>query len=315
MKQKLYILGVISAMIISTGLILKVEHWPMGQILITAGTLIFVLIFLPAALINSYKAEGNNQNRLLYIVTYITCFVVFTGILFKIQHWPFAGIALSIALLFPYIVFLPVFLAVTAKNKNSNIYNTVFVLMLLALNSVFSCMLALNVSKEVINDSYNLSQDYRRQEAALIQFPVRYQQSTVNLKIDEVLKIVNEYQDKILKQEGLSREQWNSNPGNLWRPEARGVAAEAILNPDGPFPGNELQTALKNLILEFGKSAGYESLAKDAPLIFDYREDGYGGEPGSQMNFSLNPLSWALIYLDGLEANLYMIRASGPAIN
>jgi hypothetical protein len=315
MKQKLYILGVISAMIISTGLILKMEHWPMGQILIAAGTVILVLIFFPAALINSYKAEENNQNKLLYIVTYITCFVVFTGILFKIQHWPFAHIALLIALPFPYIVFLPVFLAVTSKNKNFNIYNTVSVLLLLALNSVFSCLLALNVSKEVVDDSYNLSRDYKRQEEALIQFPKKHQQSTVNLKIDEVLKIANEYQDKILKQEGLSREQWNRNPGNLWRPEARGVAADAILNPDGPFPGNELQTALKNLILEFGKSAGYESLAKDAPLIFDYREDGYGGEPGSQMNFSLNPLSWALIYLDGLEANLYIIKASGPAIN
>jgi hypothetical protein len=283
--------------------------------MITAGTMILVLIFFPAALINSYKAEGNNQNRLLYIVTYITCFVVFTGILFKIQHWPFAGIALLIALPFPFIVFLPVFLAVTSKNKNFNIYNTLFVLMLLALNSVFSGLLALNVSKEVVDDSYNLSRDYKRQEAALMQFPERHQQSAVNLKIDEVLKIVNEYQDKILKQEGLSREQWNSNPGNLTRPEARGVAADAILNPEGPFPGNELQTALKNLILEFGKSAGYESLAKAAPLILDYREDGYGGEPGSQMNFSLNPLSWALIYLDGLEANLYIIKASGPAIN
>src|SRR5664279_2946947 len=126
MKQKLYILGVISAMIISTGLIFKVEHWPAAQIMITAGTMILVLIFFPAALINSYKAEGNNQNRLLYIVTYITCFVVFTGILFKIQHWPFAGIALLIALSFPFIVFLPVFLAVTSKNKNFNIYNTLF---------------------------------------------------------------------------------------------------------------------------------------------------------------------------------------------
>ena len=315
MKLKLYNLGVITAIIISTGLILKVEHWPAAQILITAGTLILVLIFLPAALINSYKAQGNAQNRLLYIVTYITCFVVFTGMLFKIQHWPFAHIALLIALPFPYIVFLPVFLAVTSKNKNFNIYNTVFVLMLLALNSVFSCMLALNVSKDVIDDSYNLSRDYKRQESALKQFPERYQQSTVNLKIDEVIKIVNEYQDRILRQEGLSREQWNSNPGNLWRPEVRGAAADAILNPEGPFPGNELQKALKNLILEFSKSSGYESLAKAAPLIFDYSEDGYGGEPGSQMNFSLNPLSWALIYLDGLEANLYMIKASGPAIN
>jgi len=315
MKQKIYILGVIAAAIISTGLIMKVEHWPAAQIMITAGTVMLVLIFFPYALKNNYQLEGNKQNRSLYIVTYITCFVVFTGMLFKIQHWPFAGIALLIALPFPYIVFLPVFLVVTSKNKNFNIYNTVFVLLLLALNSVFCCMLALNVSKEVVEDSYNLSRDYKRMESALRQLPERNQQSQVNQKIDEVLRIVNEYQDKILKQEGLSREQWNSNPGNLWRPEVRGVAGDAILNPKGPFPGNELKTALKDLLLEFGKTPGYERLAKAAPLIFDYSENGYGGEPGTQTDFILNPVSWALIYLDGLEANLLMIRTSLPAIN
>jgi hypothetical protein len=315
MKQKIYILGLISAIIISTGLILKVEHWPLAQIFIASGIFMLVVIFLPAALINSYKAEGDKHNMLLYIATYLTCFVVFTGMLFKIQHWPFAGTALLIALPFPYVVFLPVFLAVTSKNKNFNFYNTVFVLLLLALNSVFSCLLALNVSKEVIDDSYNLSKNYKRLEAVVTQLPQRDQQSQVNLKIDEVLKIVNEYQDTILKQEGLSKEQWDRNPGNLWRPEARAIAAIAIYNPHGPYHGLELRTALKDLMLEFRKSPGYESLAKVAPVIFDYSEDNFVADPRTQYDFSLSPLAWALIYLDGLEANLYVIKASMPVTN
>jgi len=315
MKQKIYILGLISAIIISTGLIFKVEHWPLAQIFIASGIFMLVVIFLPAALIDSYNAEVEKHNGLLYIATYLTCFVVFTGMLFKIQHWPFAGIALLIALPFPYVVFLPVFLAASSKNKNFNIYNTVFVLLLLALNSVFSCLLALNVSKEVIDDSYNLSKNYKRLEAVVTQLPLRDQQSPVNLKIDEVLKIVNEYQDTILKQEGLTREQWDINPGNLWRPEARAIAAIAIYNPHGPYHGQELRNALKDLMLELKKSPGYESLAKVAPVIFDYSEDNFVADPRTQYDFSLSPLAWALIYLDGLEANLYVIKASSPAMN
>ncbi len=169
MKQKIYILGVIAAMIISTGLIFKVNHWPGAAILIITGTLILVLLFFPAALINNYKAEGNSQNKLLYIVTFITCFVVFTAMLFKIMHWPHAGVALLIALPFPYIVFLPVFLTVTSKNKNFNIYNTVFVLLLLALNSVFSALLSLNVSRNTIVDSFNISRNYNNIETAMVQ--------------------------------------------------------------------------------------------------------------------------------------------------
>jgi len=45
---------------------------------------------------------------------------------------------------FPYVVFLPVYLIVTEKNKSHNIYNTVYILLLLALNSTFAALLALH---------------------------------------------------------------------------------------------------------------------------------------------------------------------------
>ena len=147
MKQKIYILGVITTLIVFIGAIFKVNHMPGAGVMLTLGLLTMVFIFLPAALINHYKSEESNHNLLLYIVTYLTCFVIFISMLFKIQHWPFAGVMFTIALPFPYVIFLPVFLIVTAKNKNFNIYNTVFVLLLLALNSVFSALLALNVQK------------------------------------------------------------------------------------------------------------------------------------------------------------------------
>jgi hypothetical protein len=314
MKQKIYILGVISAMIISTGLILKMEHWPTAQIFITAGTLILVLIFLPAALINNYKAEGNSQNKLLYIVTWITCFVVFIGMLFKIQHWPHAGVGLIIALPFPYIVFLPVFLTVTSKNKNFNIYNTVFVLLLLALNSVFSALLALNVSKDTIVDSYNISRDYNKVEAAVVQLPVIVNESAVNVKIDEIIKITNDYQDLILKHEGMTREQWKKDPGNLVRPDNVNTAASILADNGEMTPGMKLDKAITELIDLMKKTKGFEDAAKALPSILDLDEE--KGEDDAVNFYNRNifvPLSWALIYLDGLEANLLMIKASMPA--
>jgi hypothetical protein len=316
MKQKIYILGVISAIIISTGVILKVEHWPMAQILITAGTLILVLIFFPAALINNYKAEGNAQNRVLYIVTYITCFVVFIGMLFKIQHWPYAGVGLSIALPFPYIVFLPVFLIVTSKNKNFNIYNTVFVLILLALNSVFSALFSLNVSKETVDDSYNISRDYKKVEASAAQLPIIINGSVVNMKIDEVIKITNDYRDLILKHEGMTREQWEKNPGNLVRPDNINTVASILADNGEMPPGMKLYKAITELIDLMKKTKGFEDAAKALPSILDLDEE--KGKDDALNFYSRNifvPLSWALIYLDGLEANLLMIKASVADVN
>lgn len=313
MKQKLYILGMISAIIISTGVSFKIEHWPAAGIMITLGTLLLVLIFFPAALINNYKAEGNSQNRLLYIVTYITCFVVFIGILFKIMHWPNAGIALLIALPFPYIVFLPVFLIVTARNKNFNIYHTVFVLLLLAMNSVFSGLLSLNVSKETIDDSYNISRNYNQVGAAMAQLPVIVNGSAVNMKIDEIIKITNDYQDLILKHEGMTREQWKKDPGNLLRPDNINTAASVLIANGETIPGMKLDQAITELIDLMKQTKGFEDAAKALPTILNLDEE--RGRDGALYFYSGNifiPLSWALIYLDGLETNLHMIKVAGP---
>lgn len=310
MKQKIYLFGVVTALIIFTGTIFKVNHWPGAAILLTMGIAVLVLFFLPAALINNYKTVGNSQSKSLYIVTWITCFVVFTGMLFKIMHWPLAGTLLTIALPFPYIVFLPVFLVVTSKYKNFNIHNTVFVLLLLAVNSVFSALLALNVTKARVDDSYNLSRDYNKVETVLNQLPDKYPRSTVNLKIDEILKTVTEYQDLILKQEELTREQWESNPGHLWRPETPAIAGIALLKANEPFPGEKLESGIKDLLLEFGKTPGLEELTKAAPAIFNFKEPENKEDHWADGIFISNNLAWALIYLDGLEVNLKMIKIS-----
>jgi hypothetical protein len=314
MKQKIYFLGLTAAILMSLGAVFKVNHWPAAAHMMIVGTIILVLFFLPAALINHYRSEGNNQNKSLYIITWITCFVVFTGMLYKIMHWPYAGYALLIALPFPYVVFLPVFLAVTSKNKSFNIYNTVFVLLLLALNSVFAALLSLNVSKETVDDSYILSKNYSRAEAAIADLPVVSGQSAVNAKIDEVLKITRDYQDLILKHEGMTREQWKKEPGNLLRPENQNTAA-GILSGNGEMPaGMKLEEAMSELISLMQKTSGYEEAAKTLPSIL-----GMGAANGDDPIWSFSfrniiiPLSWALIYLDGVETNLTMIKASAPS--
>jgi hypothetical protein len=314
MKQKIYFLGLVAAILMSTGAIFKVNHWPAAAHMMITGTLVLVLIFLPAALINHYRAEGNKQNKVLYIVTWITCFVVFTAMLYKIMHWPYAGYALLIALPFPYAVFLPAFLAVTSKNKNFNIYNTVFMLLLLALNSVFAALLALNVSKQTVIDSYGLSRNYCMTETAIADLPGTASQSSVNAKIDEILKITSDYQDLILKHEGLTREQWKKDPGNLVRPDNVNTAAE-ILGDNGEMPaGIKLEKAISELVSLMEQTKGYEETAKALPSIL-----GMGTEneedPASAFFFRniVIPLSWVLIYFDGVESNLKMIKASTPS--
>jgi hypothetical protein len=308
MKQKIYILGIITTLVIFIGAIFKVNHLPGAGVLLTLGLLTMVFAFLPLALMNHYKSEESNHNLLLYIVTYLTCFVIFISMLFKIQHWPFAGTLLTIALPFPYVVFLPVFLVVTAKNKNFNIYNTVFVLLLLALNSVFSALLALNVSRYRIDDSYNLSANYNKLEIMLSQLPDSGVQSPLNSKIDEVIKILDETQTAILNPEQISLDQWINNPGRLAHPDQR-KSAELIMQES--YPGEKLANSLISLLNDMKTTPGLKELIVNSQAIYYWDELSIKPEEWAKRVFNDNTLSWTLIYLDGLRANLLLIKASG----
>jgi hypothetical protein len=308
MKQKIYILGVVTALIIFAGTIFKVNHWPFAGFMLVIGLLILVLIFLPVALIDHYKAEGNRQNLLLHIAIWLTSFVVFSGILFKIMHWPFSNAILTVALIFPYVVFLPVFLVTTSKDKNFNIYNTVFILLLLATNSVLSALLSLNVSAERINDSYNLSRQYIQVGKVLDQLPANDSKSRIVLKIDETLKVADEYKSLILKSEGMTPEQYNY-AGDLLRPDLRGAAVQALSTTSNAKLGEKLDNSLKELIKEIENTPGYNELTKAIPVILDLNPQNED-EPLLIWHNITNTLSWTIIYLEGLETNLKIIKTT-----
>jgi hypothetical protein len=311
MKQKIYILGIITVLIIFVGTMFKVEHWPAAGILLTAGIGTLVIIFLPVALTNHYRTEGSRQDPILYLVTWLTCFVVFTAMLFKIQHWPLAGLFLLIALPFPYVVFLPVFLIVTSKNKNFNIYNTVFILLLMAGQSVFSVYLALGVSREKINNSLALSEHYKNFEKAIQALPVLSNNEPVlilNNKADELLKLVNECEGLMFKKAGITEEQWNNFPENIRDLDSRNVAVKVMLPDSEPTLATRLETSLKSYIRELEKTPHCSELAGVASVLFDIREQTEDDLPWAWRTFGVNYLSWALIYLDALKVNIITIK-------
>lgn len=310
MRQKIYTLGLVITSVIFLGALLKINHWPGGGQLLILGVVTLVMVFLPLALGNHYRADGGKKNLPLYIVTWITCFVVFGGMLFKMMHWPGAGIALLIALPFPYVVFLPVFLAVTSKDRNFSIYNTVAVLFLLAGTSISSALLALNVSKEKIDDSILLSRSYNRIETILDEIPAAPGQAPVVNKIGELLSIIDDYQHSIFSLEGMSEEEWNNDPWTFPRPEAASVLDKALITAgENPTYDTRLQTGLGELVTALRQSAVNEEAAGKIPLIFDFFETPGDGPGWTKGMFMVPPRVWSLIYLDGLETNLKLLRA------
>jgi len=308
MKQKIYTLGLATAMIVFLGTLFKVNHWAGAGILLMAGIFVLVFAFIPSALINNYKSEGNRSNRILHIVTWLTSLIVFTAMLFKVQHWPLAEYFMLVSIPFPFLVFLPVFLVVTSRNKEHNIYHTVYVLLFLMIISCFTVLLALNVSKEKIAESLGIARNYTVTVKAADNLTVRHQ-SSIDQKIDELISLTEQYRSLYLEYYGITDVQWKSDPEIFLISGAYGKSARSFDEQEGTINMN-LLSGFRDLIKLLEETPECENLASAAPSVFSLRKT-RSGNYNWDSDLILYPFQpWLMIHFNGLETNLKMIRAT-----
>jgi hypothetical protein len=70
----------------------KVQHWPGASALMVVGTFIFAFFYLPLFTIESWKTKETKKLKLLLFFQNFIILLFSVGFLFKIMHWPGAGI-------------------------------------------------------------------------------------------------------------------------------------------------------------------------------------------------------------------------------
>ncbi|MCB0755836.1 MAG: hypothetical protein KDB98_09600 [Flavobacteriales bacterium] len=93
MKKLTFGFGLTSTFLLLAGTIFKVMHWPMASILITLGTALLVLGYLPMILAHKLK-ESPRDEALLHITGFLGLTLTSVGVLFKVMHWPGAAVTL-----------------------------------------------------------------------------------------------------------------------------------------------------------------------------------------------------------------------------
>ncbi|MBM3420353.1 MAG: hypothetical protein FJY11_04380 [Bacteroidetes bacterium] len=306
MKNRIYNTGIGATLLVFLGVLFKMQHWPGASILLLSGMALLLFIFLPLALRSNYRAEGAGT-PLLHIVTWITCLVVFSAMIFKIFHWSGAGWMLMIAIPFPYVVFLPVYLAVTSKKPDHNIYNTVAILFLLAIISAQSAMLSLSVSKEKIVDTLRLSETTDRASEALVNITQRGTKSELNTAIDEAINLIGRFESMMLNQEGITPAQWSADRGILTDLSLRRKAAGKITGTEGETYYRELMESLDGIGTLLRAAPG-NTLSDDDVRLLLTPDHGLGESyEWRKGNFGVNIQPWAHVWLDGLQNRLMMI--------
>ncbi|MFO7573739.1 MAG: hypothetical protein R6W67_01100 [Bacteroidales bacterium] len=307
MKTKTYIIGLITTMLVFLGVIFKFMHWPGAGIMLTIGIFMLLIIFLPLALRSSYRGEGSRENLSLYIITWFTCLLTFLSMLFKIMHWPGAGLLLMVAIPLPFVVFLPVYLYVTGKSENYNIYNTVAVLFLLVIFSSLTALLALNVSKERISDSLLLPQNYKHASIVISSLPEAEGTGPMSDKIDAAMSLLDEYEDMLLQNAGFDRTQWLADPHSLTYQLPILTLRSAYKSSELDDIHSSLESALNEIIALAGEGAVDKNLSGNIATILSMLKtpSGYIFADG---DYGIIKLPWPLITLDGLRVNLSILK-------
>jgi hypothetical protein len=88
MKNKIYYLGTLSAMVTACGCLFKIMHWPAASIIIVIGLVSLSIVFLPLAIGSLVKDEQVKNLRNFYIMVAVVMAFNFIGTMFKIMHWP-----------------------------------------------------------------------------------------------------------------------------------------------------------------------------------------------------------------------------------
>lgn len=155
----LYITGFIGGLIFITSILFKVMHWPGGAWLILSGLGILTLILIPMIIFKQVKKSKLNTS--VYLIGLISLMIVLTGLLFKVMHWPGAGILLSVGGTIMILAFVPLFYITEIKNSEKPRVDFIFGIVALTFFIIFNFLLSLNASNTFNDDIAYQDNSYR----------------------------------------------------------------------------------------------------------------------------------------------------------
>jgi hypothetical protein len=107
MKNTMKISGIAGTIMFGFATLFKIQHWPFAGPFLVLGAFVLAFLFMPSALVVLWKETHNRKKLFLFISGFVTGMLFIFGTLFKIQHWPVAGIILSLAVFFAIFFFMP----------------------------------------------------------------------------------------------------------------------------------------------------------------------------------------------------------------
>jgi hypothetical protein len=134
MKKITLISGVVSSIIVLIGGLFKIMHWPGAGVALTVGIVIFAAAYSLLLFVDKQKFATTAMHKASNVFVLFAMVLISIGFLFKMQHWPGAGVIIYISNV-ALLALIPVSFIKASKEtepvKKLNFNNEAIVLILL----------------------------------------------------------------------------------------------------------------------------------------------------------------------------------------
>ena len=128
MKNTMKISGIAGTVLLGFAALFKIQHWPLAGIMLTLGAVTLAFVFMPSALTVLWKETHSTRRLFLFISAFFAGMLFLMGILFKVQHWPGAGIILTLSGLSGVLFFIPALLVSRLREPENKAKKPVYVI-------------------------------------------------------------------------------------------------------------------------------------------------------------------------------------------
>lgn len=151
MKTATAIWGMICAVLITIGTLFKLMHWPGAGPLLLLGMMFFSFFFVPLFFIKLMIDDKSTFNRITYAFAMVSVSSIFTGILFKIMHWPGAGLMIVLGTTLFLVSALPLYAFKKHQEEGKHYKDFIKLIFFVAGASIFLIFYGLGISRNILN--------------------------------------------------------------------------------------------------------------------------------------------------------------------
>lgn len=158
MKKLLYILGFTSVFFITLGTLFRLMHWPGASLTLLFGNILFGVLFIPLFCVNGLLTADTPLLKIAFGSGFFSISGIFTGVFFKVMHWPGASQILIFSTILFLFITLPFYTISSSKNLNMKFRDFIFLVFFAVIANLFLLFYGLNYTRPIFDTFIKLEE-------------------------------------------------------------------------------------------------------------------------------------------------------------